>query len=76
MSETVWHRAKRLQEEMRATINMRCLSASSLEWETIAEFTANEVLDPEEWEWILRNRFGEPPSIFITRYLKIAPQGE
>lgn len=74
MSE-VWDRARRLQDELRATINMRCLSASRIEWQTIAEFAANELLDPEEWEWILRSGFGQPPSIFITRYLKYEPQG-
>lgn len=75
MSE-VWDRARRLQDEINAKIDMRCLSASPAEYAAIAKVTAAEFLDPEEWEWVLRPRDDWPPVVFIMRYLKHQPKGE
>ncbi len=75
MSE-VWDRARRLQDETNAKIDLRCLSVSPDEYASVAKATAAEFLDPEEWEWILRSRADLPPAVFIMRYLKHQPKGE
>lgn len=71
MPDPIWDKAAALQRTVTKLIAERCEKVSYLQYDTIAEATVAEFIDPEEFEWIFRRIAGGPPSVFITRYLKM-----
>ena len=61
-------RARKLQEETQARIDKLCAEASPLQYESIAEQVAEEILG-DEWEWRTMTFFANasPPRVVITR---------
>ena len=72
--DPLWAKAKALTDKVNAAIDMRCLSASPLQYRAVAEQEAAEQIDDEEWEYCFRDRMGWPPHVFILRCLRPPPR--
>lgn len=75
--DPIWAEAAALTKRVNAAIDLRCLSASPMQYRAIAEQEAEEQIDGDRWEWILRETFGDwPPRVVIMRCLQPPPREE
>lgn len=77
MPDPIWDEAKKLCDRVNAAIDLRCLSASPMQYRAIAEEEAEKEIDGDRWEYFFRYRFGDwPPHVAIMRCLQPPPRGK